>query len=311
MTVSEIRAIIMMNRKSHKYKNVHERVLFLYQGAAMIEFKSFYKDVQGNEGNKCHYSTRLDTYGCGCAHNCKYCYARSLLEFRGMWNPYNPSVGDVKEIQRTIRKIQPGTVIRLGGMTDCFQPAEQVYRLTYKTVKWLNRRGIHYLIVTKSALVADDEYMSIFDKDLAHIQVSVTATDDAKALEYENASKISDRIAAIEKLQKGGFDVALRLSPFIPQFIDFDKLNRVECDKILVEFLRCNAAIRQVFPIDYSEYTVKQSGYRHLPLKKKIQYIEKITGFEQMSVCEDESRAYWYWKTSLNHNPDDCCNLRK
>lgn len=30
----------------------------------MKEFKSFFKEVKGNEGNKYHYPTRLDTYGC-------------------------------------------------------------------------------------------------------------------------------------------------------------------------------------------------------------------------------------------------------
>ena len=52
----------------------------------MAEFKSFYKTVEGNEGQKCHYSTRLDTYGCGCAHDCNYCYAKSLLDFRDLWD---------------------------------------------------------------------------------------------------------------------------------------------------------------------------------------------------------------------------------
>ena len=37
------------------------------------EFKSFYKEVKGNEGSKCHYPTRLDSYGCGCQHDCSYC----------------------------------------------------------------------------------------------------------------------------------------------------------------------------------------------------------------------------------------------
>lgn len=48
------------------------------------EFKSFLKTVTGNEGGKCRYPTRLDPYGCGCSHDCAYCYARSLLEFRGL-----------------------------------------------------------------------------------------------------------------------------------------------------------------------------------------------------------------------------------
>ena len=49
----------------------------------MKSFSLFYKEVGGNEGSKCHYTTMLDTYGCGCQHDCKYCYAKSLLDFRG------------------------------------------------------------------------------------------------------------------------------------------------------------------------------------------------------------------------------------
>ena len=56
------------------------------------EFKSFFKIVGGNEGTLCRYNTRLDTYGCGCSHDCQFFYAKSLLEFRGLWNPSAPSV---------------------------------------------------------------------------------------------------------------------------------------------------------------------------------------------------------------------------
>lgn len=46
------------------------------------EFKSFLKTVAGNEGGKCKYLTCLDLYGCGCAHDCAYCNAKSLFDFR-------------------------------------------------------------------------------------------------------------------------------------------------------------------------------------------------------------------------------------
>lgn len=277
----------------------------------MAEYRSFYKTVGGNEGTKCHYPTRLDSYGCGCSHNCSYCYARSLLEFRKLWHPADPAVADIDKIRRKLDKIKPGTILRLGGMTDCFQPIEEKHRITYQVIKELNKRIIGYLIVTKSAMVADDEYLKIYDPELAHIQVTITSTDDEKAMEYEKASAVSDRIKAIEKLQRSGFDVSVRLSPFIPDNIDFDILNSIHCDKILVEFLRCNAFIRKAFPMDYSEYTVKQSGYWHLPLEKKKEYLAKITGFREITVCEDETEAYEYWKTHVNHNPNDCCNLRR
>lgn len=277
----------------------------------MSEYKSFYKKAGGSEGTRCRYPVRLDTYGRGCSHDCDYCYARSLLEFRNLWHPEEPAVADVEKIRRRLDRIPECQVLRLGGMTDCFQPMEKRCRVTYETIRELNRRRIEYLIVTKSAMVADDEYIQIYDKDLAHIQISITATDDEQALVYEKASRISDRIRAVEKLQALGFDVSVRLSPFIPEFIDFEKLNSIRCDKILVEFLRCNAFIRQTFPVDYSAYTVRSGNYRHLPLERKKEFLSRITGFKEVTVCEDEPEAYEYWKHHFNPDPDDCCNLRK
>ena len=277
----------------------------------MEKFELKLKTVEGNEGNKCHYPSRLDTYGRGCSHDCSYCYAKSLLDFRGLWNPLSPAVTDTQKVQREIKKLPRGQVVRLGGMTDCFQPCEKLHRATYRAIKLLNRYRKEYLIVTKSAMVADDEYIELLDKDLAHIQVTVTSTDDALAATYEKASPPSERIAAIQKLQAAGFDVALRLSPYIPQYVDLDTLNSLGIDKILVEFLRVNSWIEKWFQIDYSEYTVKENGYKHMPLEKKLEYISKITGFKEYTVCEDESRAYEYWKEHYNHNSADCCNLRR
>lgn len=276
-----------------------------------MEYKSFFKVVGGNEGGKCHYNTRLDTYGCGCYHDCSYCYAKSLLYFRQLWHPEDPSVADIKKIRRKIRnkvKNMRGAV-RLGGMTDCFQPVEREENLTYETIKALNDAGAHYLIVTKSPMVAEDKYLDVLDKNLAHVQVTVTTTDDERSKTYERAALPSNRIKAIEKLQKAGIDVQLRLSPFIPEYVDTDRLAEVECDKILIEFLRVNSWIEKWFDLDFSRYTVKQSGYKHLPLEQKLDAISKVHGFPQKSVCEDETEAYKYWQINYNSNPDDCCNL--
>lgn len=201
-------------------------------------------------------------------------------------------------------------------MTDCFQPLERSHRATYRTIEELNRNGVGYLIVTKSDMVAWDEYLKVMRKDLAHIQITVTCTDDDFCKKYEKAVPPSRRIAAIERLQEEGFDVQLRLSPYIPQFIergvlDMGKINAVKCDKILVEFLRVNTWIKKWFDIDYSEYTYKQSGYLHMPLETKIHYLELVDGFKELTVCEDVSEHYDYWSRKVNFNKEDCCNLRK
>lgn len=195
-------------------------------------------------------------------------------------------------------------------MTDCFQPLEATQRVTYNTIKALNECKIPYLIVTKSSMVADDKYIDILDKELAHIQITVTTTSDDLSVKYEKASLPSQRIKAIEKLQTLGYDVQLRLSPYIPSYIDLQILNKVKCDKILVEFLRVNSWIKKWFDIDYTDYTLKQNGYRHLPLEKKIEYLKGITGFKEITVCEDVTEHYSYWKENFNINKDDCCNLR-
>lgn len=275
----------------------------------MREFKSFYKTVEGNEGNKCHYPTRLDTYGCGCQHDCKYCYAKSLLEFRDLWNSKDPSVADIKKVENKVKTLQKGSVVRLGGMTDCFQPCEKTHRITYKTIQLLNKQGVHYLIVTKSDMVADDEYVKILDKKLAHIQITVTSTDDKIAATYEKAVPSSRRMRAIEKLEALGFDVQIRLSPFIPEYIDLGVIENLKCKRAIVEFLRVNAFIKRTFDLNYSQFTVKEGNYNHLPLEIKKKWIDAISKTKEVSVCEDQSDAYEYWRDHVNPFPDDCCNL--
>lgn len=277
----------------------------------MNEFKSFYKTVGGNEGTVCHYPTRLDTYGCGCEHDCRYCYSKSLLSFRGLWNPQDPAVADIHEIAKVLKTVKPGTILRLGGMTDCFQPCELKYRRTLETIELMNRRRIGYLIVTKSHHVADDEYMAVMDKDLAHIQVTVTTLDDALCATYEKASPPSKRIEAIKRLQDQGYDVAIRLSPIIEEYMDFDALNSLGINKAIVEFLRVNTWIKKWFTgIDYKPYKLKQGSYRFLRLDDKKRIISKIH-IPQISVCEDYQPHWKYWQVNVNPNRDDCCNLRK
>lgn len=282
------------------------------------EFKSFFKRVAGNEGERCHYPTRLDTYGCGCQHNCGYCYAKSLLDFRKLWNPAYPSVANINRIRHTIRtKLKGGEIVRLGGMTDCFQPLEREHRVTLQTIRALNEVGVGYLIVTKNDLIAEPEYLEAMDRTLAHIQVSITCTDEELCRRIEpGAPSPERRIAAVEKLQEEGFDVSVRLSPYVPEFVDVDVINGIKCDKILVEFLRVNAWIKKWLTnlrsgVDLSVYSESHSGYWHMPLAGKRELLSRITGFKDVSVCEDVPYHQEYWGAHVNANPDDCCNLRK
>lgn len=264
----------------------------------MKEFKSFYKTVSTSEGDRCKYPTRLDSYGCGCQHDCSYCYAKSLLDFRGLWNPNEPSVASLKKIERKLEKVSPGSTLRIGGMTDCFQPIERVEGVTREVIKMLNERNIKYLIVTKSDLVV--EYENILRPDLAHIQISVTST---VPVDFEKAVPPDRRIRAVLQLQDD-FDTRIRLSPLLHEFIDFDHINGVGIKKAVVEFLRVNTWVKRWLNIDYSEYTLKSGGYWHLPLERKIELLDKVK-IPNVVICEDVPEHYRKWN---GENKCDCCN---
>ena len=178
------------------------------------KFGSIYNEAVEGE---CLYNNRLDTYWQWCSHNCSYCYAKSLLDFRWLRHPNNPKFIDLKEAYRIIaREIPQDQITRLWWMTDCFQPVEKIHKITYNVLKAFNKCRKWYLIITKSDLIATDEYLEVLDKDLAHIQITITTTNDELAAKYEHATRPSDRIKAIEKLQKLWYDVQIRLSPFVP-----------------------------------------------------------------------------------------------
>ena len=277
----------------------------------MDEFKSPYTEVTNRKYNTwCRYTKRLDTYGRGCLHNCHYCYAKGLLDFRKNWHPEEPAVADIRKIERIVAKLEPGTVVKMGGMTDCFQPIEGKHHVTLETIKLLNDRGIHYLIVTKSGTCVFPEYMDVYDRDLAHFQISITATDDWMGSRYETASPESERMRACETLFKRGFDVSVRLSPFIPEYVDTDVVNAIECDKILIEFLKVNQSVKKTFDIDFSEYTHKYGGHLNLELERKIELAEKLTDFDERCVGEYVKEHYLYFRDNYNTNMNDCCNLR-
>jgi len=273
------------------------------------EFHSQLKTVGGGEGDRCVYPTRLDMYGCGCQHDCNYCYARSLLDFRGLWDADNPRCTDKRTAIRIMDKLRPGQIVRLGGMTDPFQPIEERYRLTEWAIGELNKRRIGYLIVTKSALVAKCRNLH---PQLAHIQMSYTHTEGMAPDTMERASPPADRLKAIEELHARGYDTQIRLSPYIPQFIDLDRIISSPVDKVLVEFLRINAHISKAMPyLDTSAWTLNIGGYRHLPLgDKKLLIAPIIKAGKQVTVCEDVPEHYAYWRDHVNHNPADCCDLK-
>ena len=87
-------------------------------------------------------------------------------------------------------------------------------------------------------------------------------------------------------------------------------LESLGINKAVVEFLRVNSWIEKWFRIDYSKYTLYESGYKHLPLEEKQRIISRVE-IPTITVCEDVTEHYKFWRDNFNPNPRDCCNLEK
>lgn len=280
-----------------------------------VRFGSGLKSPAGGEGERCKYPTRLDTYGCGCSHDCAYCYAKALLEFRGLWDPLCPHVADAFEVQRMIKAVRPGDVVRLGGMTDCIQEAmEERYHVTRRVMAMLRQRGARVLVVTKSPRVATPEYLSVLDPATCYIQITMTSTDDVSMAAWEKAPPMSERVAAMKKLVDLGYNVACRVSPFVPGKVDPTLLGDLPVRKVVLEFLRLTSPIlKNILKVEptfeHLQWTMNDNGVLHLPLKVKRDVVEAIqrTG-KVVSVCEDHPVHFEYWMRGVNPKDRDCCN---
>ena len=253
------------------------------------EFKSFIKAPQGGEGDRCFYPVRLESYGKGCQHNCSYCYARGLLDFRNLWDSDEPAVSDIGKIRTIFSQVfdkgretkwapilRNRIPLRLGGLTDPMQPLEKDQQATLALLHVLKDYEYPYLLLTKSALIGTADYLKALDPDLAVIQVSITSLDPGLTTKLERgASPSLDRLNALRQLAEAGIYAMARISPLFPMHADGHFSNggsteegrrldyfswdlvheccRHGAKSILVEFLRFNTFMHRWFAEDIGD----------------------------------------------------------
>ena len=168
----------------------------------------------------------MNPYG-GCAHGCVYCYASFMCRFSGheeVWGKYLdvkvnfPSIL-ARQLERS-KTTPPGRVL-LGTVTDAYQPAESIYRITRSSLEALAghpRMEVH--VLTKSALVRRD--IPVLSKlKGCEVGFTITTLDEGIARIMEpGASSPRLRIEAAEELTKEGIPVWVFVAPLLPGLTD-------------------------------------------------------------------------------------------
>lgn len=190
---------------------------------------------------QCLYSFEIDTYGRDCSHNCRdcshnctYCYAKAELTVHGYWNNPIPVPVDLNEIRKifyTVFETQKSSKwrsimerripLRIGAMSDSFMWMDTKYKVTQELLKILSFYRYPYTIITRSDLVARDDYMSLMRPELCSVQFSIASTNDGmNRLIEPGARSAKRRLIALEKLAKNAFWTAVRINPMFPIYPD-------------------------------------------------------------------------------------------
>ena len=199
----------------------------------------------------------------GCEHGCIYCYARNVHEYWG----YSAGIDFESKIivkmnaPQMLRKFlmnkkyEP-TPIMLSGNTDCYQPAEQKYRITRSLLEVCNEFNQPLGIITKNSRILKDKDIlkEMAKKRLVSVLVTITSfNEDLRRVMEPRTSTANQRLKIIEELSTAGIHTGVMMGPMIPG------LNEHEMQRIMKEageagvkfaaytFIRLNGAVRFLF----------------------------------------------------------------
>lgn len=199
----------------------------------------------------------------GCEHGCIYCYARNVYEYWG----YSAGLDFEKKI--IVKKNAPHLLrkqfmhpkwevmpIMVSGNTDCYQPAENKYRLTRGLLEVCNEFNHPVGILTKNAAILKDKDLlqEMASKKIVTAMVSITSfSEELRRVMEPRTASATKRLQVIEELSNVGVPMGIMMGPMIPG------LNEHEMQRIMKSaadagatftaytFIRLNGAIKFLF----------------------------------------------------------------
>jgi DNA repair photolyase len=167
----------------------------------------------------------------GCVHNCVYCDGRAEGYYvEGEFgSDVSVKVNALEVLRRELdpkRKRTPfkrGYVMVGGGVGDSYQPVEEKYELTRKTLTLLSEKKLPVHILTKSTLVKRDAdiLQSINEASKAIVSFSFSSTDEKISRIFEpGVPSPQKRLDTVSFFKKKGIACGMFLLPVIPFITD-------------------------------------------------------------------------------------------
>ncbi len=199
----------------------------------------------------------------GCTHACAYCYARPTHEYLGLGagTDFDTQIQvkvNAPELlrKRFASKSWKKEVVVFSGITDCYQPAENRFRLTRQCLEVCLEAANPVSIITKSNLILRDldVLRALLGKAGVTVTFSIPFLDATIARAMEPFAPPPEvRFKALQTLAECGIPTGISLGPVIPGLNDAhipELLRRAKAGGARFAFyvmLRLPGAVRGIF----------------------------------------------------------------
>jgi DNA repair photolyase len=199
----------------------------------------------------------------GCEHGCIYCYARNVHEYWGY------SAGLDFERKIIVKKNAPALLrkflmhpkwdvspIMLSGNTDCYQPAEQKFRLTRAMLQTCNEFNQPVGILTKNSWILKDKdvLQEMGKKNIVSAMLSITSfNEDLRRVMEPRTTTAKQKLKVINELSSAGVRMGVMMGPMIPGLNEHEMQRIMKAAKdngatfTAYTFIRLNGAIKFLF----------------------------------------------------------------
>lgn len=190
-----------------------------------------YKEIQVQSAlnklkRKIPYGWDLNIYR-GCQHGCSYCYAmysHNYLDSKEFFEDIYIKTNIVDELEKQLRSTDwKREVVNIGGVTDSYQPAEEIYRLMPEILRILIKYKTPAIISTKSSLVLRDYDLIDQLSRITYINIAATITtvdEELRAKIEPGSSAATERFNVLKEYRKTNASVGLHVMPIIPFITD-------------------------------------------------------------------------------------------
>ena len=164
----------------------------------------------------------------GCTHNCIYCDERSEGYYvDGEFGKVAVKVNAIdvlrKELDPNKKRFRRSFVMVGGGVGDSYQPIEEKYKLTRKSLQLMYEYHYPVHMLTKSTLIRRDVDIlrKINEQSRAIVSFSFSSVDDEISAIFEpGVPPPTERLETIGFFKKEGFACGMFLLPVIPFITD-------------------------------------------------------------------------------------------